>query len=65
MEQDRNRTEIVTENGKKKKALILNTDMWAKWLAGPNERGWIKLIAMKQGYDIIKYKNKEYWRRNK
>lgn len=62
--EDRNRTEIIVENGQEKKVLILNTDMWAKWLADPNEREWIKLMAMKQGYEIIKHRNTEYWRRN-
>lgn len=59
------RAEIKVENGKEIKVFILDTDEWAKWLADPNEREWMKLLIMKQGYDVIQFKNKDLYRRNK
>ena len=54
----------VEDDGKEKKVFILNTCEWATWEADPNERDWIKLLAMKQGYEIIQFNNKELWRRD-
>jgi len=59
------RAEIKVENGKEIKVFILNTDEWAKWCADPNEREWMRLLIMKQGYEVIQFKDKDLWRRNK
>lgn len=59
-----NRTEIIVEDGKEKKALILSVEGWAKFEANPDEREWIKLMASKQGYEIIRYNKKDLWRRD-
>lgn len=52
------------EDPKDEKILILNTDLWAAWEANPMEREEIKLLARKQGKTIIRFKNKDLWRKD-